>query len=245
MKLRLHHIELCVKDPSPVVNLLCNQFGLYLVGHRETKECLQFVLKLSKTTFIITSRKGLVYSQVKPNCDKIITDSHHSDSDDLPKDPRESWSLFCCSRDEGHHHIDSVFNVAVEVKDLVKSLNTIRESGQATILQDITRVESPQNSPLGFVDFAVVKSCVGNVVHTLIQKDSYTGWFLPGFNKLSGRNKSNGFPIDDNNSGTSHIQGITMTHFDHFTLACGVGQTNGIIEWYEKTFGMQRFLTNR
>jgi hypothetical protein len=234
MKLRLHHIELCVKDPVPIVDLLCNQFGLNLVGHRETNQCLQYVLKLSKTVFIVTSRKGSIFRRAN-NCDIF------ADEDDLPKDTNEFWSLFCCDKDEGEAHIDSVFNVAVEVKDIVKSVQRIRESG-AQILQEIQRVYGPKSREDGHVDFAVVKSCCGNVVHTLIQKDQYRGWFLPGFNRI---HSGTSLVESDPSCTVSHINGITMSHFDHFTLACRVGETNEIIEWYEKTFGMKRFLTNR
>jgi hypothetical protein len=228
MKLRLHHIEICVLDPVPVIKLLCDQLGLNLVGQRETNICTQYVLKLCKTAFVVTSRKGEVYYSNQNNINLPC------DNQSLPLDENEDLTLFCCKQDQGEAHIDSVFNVAVEVKNLVNSINRMKRNG-AKVLQDIKHLKGPD----GVVQFAVIKSCCGNVVHTLIQKTDYNGWFLPGFNKLP-----NPIPSQDPNI-QSHLQGITMSHFDHFTLACKVGETNEIIEWYESTFGMKRFITNR
>merc|ERR1719422_2477818 len=35
-----------------------------------------------------------------------------------------------------------------------------------------------------------------------------------------------------------------LSHIDHFTLACDIGTSSNIIDWYSKNFGMKRFFVN-
>lgn len=243
MRLRMHHIEICVADPNPVAKLLCNQLGLRFVGYRETVQCLQLIFKMEKATFIVTTRKDINFNgndKNNNNYPDILFESGTLDKSKLQKlsqDPSEAWTLFCCGNticDESNswnreNHVDSVFNVAIEVENVHESLNSIRNMSHDLVLQDVKTV---YDSDLGRVDYAVIKSCCGNVVHTLLQKDKYKGWFLPGF-----------YAANLCPPATSDI--IDMTHFDHFTLACRVGESNEIMDWYERAFEMKRFITNR
>jgi 4-hydroxyphenylpyruvate dioxygenase-like putative hemolysin len=180
-------------------------------------------LKHAKTAFIVTSRKGQYFISQNNNVEEILQLNQG-----LPFDTNETWTRFCCDKDTGHDHIDSVFKVAVEVHDIASSLEHIKTAG-ASILHDVKEL----NSSDGVVKSAVVKSCCGNVVHTIIEKKGYEGWFLPGFHYIS-EEASDAFQ-----------RSVKTTHFDHFTLACRVGETDGIIQWYERVFGMKRFVTNR
>lgn len=267
MKLRMHHIELCVSDPNPVAKLFCNQLGLHLAGYRETAQCLQLIFKMEKAAFVVTTRKG----SSSPECCKnscngdsnndSINNNNYPDivfesgavskstSGQLIRDPNETWTLFCCgehgaqdhaapSAKIAREHIDSVFNVVIQVENIHESVNRIRCISDDLVLQDVKRVYD-SNVELGYVDYAVIKSCCGNVVHTLVEKSGYQGWFLPGFHEVDQEIGKN-YPQRNDNSGI-----IDMTHFDHFTLACHVGESNEIIDWYERAFGMKRFLTNR
>lgn len=257
MKLRMHHIELCVSDPNPVTKLLCNQLGLRFVGYRETVQCLQLIFKMEKATFVVTSRKDVnLAGNVKNNNNNypdILFESGtlaESNLVLLPRDSSEAWTLFCCDDrisgpsdisciddvDNGSvhrkKHVDSVFNVAIQVENVRESVKIIRNMSDDLVLQDVKRAYD-SDSNLGYVDYAVIKSCCGNVVHTLVQKNEYQGWFLPGFQAVHVAN----FPA------TSDF--MNMTHFDHFTLACRVGESNEIMDWYERAFDMKRFITNR
>lgn len=147
-------------------------------GCRETHQCVQFVLKLSKTVFIVTSRKGKVYlSQNNNICDENGISGCWKDHkkyflSSLPYDSQEYWTVFCCKEDQGDDHIDSVFNVAVEVENLTQLLKIVRKESGTQIIQDVTSIDGPD----GRVEFAIIKSCCGNVVHTTIQKSAgYTG----------------------------------------------------------------------
>ncbi|CAL8110885.1 unnamed protein product [Orchesella dallaii] len=249
MKLRMHHIELCVADPNPVAELLHTQLGLRFVGYRESAQCLQLIFKMEKATFIVTTRKNLQCQRNDNNNYPDIvfgsgspTKSDSSNLLELTRDVRESWTLFCCddqdfsSQERKAQHVDSVFNVAIEVVNVEDCVNSIRNISKDLVLKDVTR-RFDSDPELGYVDYAVIKSCCGNVVHTLVQKSHYRGWFLPGFYAVNQEEK----PASDvKNSGI-----ITMSHFDHFTFACRVGESDEIMDWYERAFGMKRFITNR
>jgi len=208
MKLRLHHIEICTSDPVRVEQILRDQFQFRLIGERNTQTCTQAVLQSGQTVFVITSRRSLETENAR-----------------LLEEP-EPWTIFCCNKHESPH-IDSVFNIALEVEDLSQALQRLTAM-KCRIIRDMTEVSSDQ----GCVSYAIVESCCGNIVHTLIQKRDYTGWFLPQYNAVAVDPE---YPC---------IEPAT-THFDHVSLACHVGETDDIIAWYEKAFEMKRFITNR
>lgn len=243
MKLRMHHIELCVADPNSVSKLLCHQLGLRFSGYRESAQCLQLVFQMDKATFVVTSRKDVNFAENAQNNNvypEILFESgalHKSNPSQLPTDPSETWSMFCCTKkdcgggSQNSVHVDSVFNVAIQVENVHHSVNKIRNMSADLVLQDVKRVYE-SNPELGYVDYAVIKSCCGNVVHTLVEKSGHRGWFLPGFEQ-----------VQTDSPATSDL--IRMTHFDHFTFACRVGESIQIMDWYETAFGMKRFITNR
>ncbi|XP_076070050.1 uncharacterized protein LOC143041839 [Oratosquilla oratoria] len=87
----------------------------------------------------------------------------------------EHWTVFCC-RDQEDHVIDSVFNVALVVKDVDVLTERVRAKGG-----EVLREPCDIKDEFGVVRYAIVGSCCGNVVHTLLDKQGYSGEFLPGF----------------------------------------------------------------
>ncbi|XP_045618089.2 4-hydroxyphenylpyruvate dioxygenase-like protein isoform X1 [Procambarus clarkii] len=200
----------------------------------------------------------------------------------------EHWTAFCC-RDEAAHTIDSVFNVALVVKDVDSVTELVRSQGG-----QVLREPADISDDFGHVRYSIVTSCCGNIVHTLINKNNYKGDFLPGYettedlNEYAGQeNKVNKHLFDNcisfanNVNSPSVIQDINvsdgipkqkymdlhkftssldkvatpiqrpndhvpiLTHFDHITYVCEAGKSKDLIAWYEKCFGMQRFMANR
>lgn len=86
---------------------------------------------------------------------------------------------------------------------------------------------SPCNN---YVQKAVIKSSVGNVTHTLLDKRNFKGDFLPGF-VLSNPNIEN------------HLTN-NLSHVDHVAFAVPCGGTSMHIKWYQSCLGMSRFITN-
>lgn len=88
---------------------------------------------------------------------------------------KEHWTVFCC-RDQSTHTIDSVFNVALVVKNVDDVTNRVRSLG-GQVLQEPTDI----CDDFGRVRYSIVASCCGNIVHTLLDKVGYDGEFLPGY----------------------------------------------------------------
>lgn len=158
----------------------------------------QWVVGSQKSLFVITQRKTN-----RGNC-----------SQSFP------FTSFCCG---DSHLIDSVFNVALEVKNLESVTARMQKLG-GTLHQPVTQVEDES----GVVRYSIVGSCCGNVVHTLLDKSQYKGQFLPTF-----------IPSDCLSRNEEPI-----THCDHLTYVCYPGESESIIAWYKDCLGMRKFKTN-
>lgn len=121
--------------------------------------------------------------------------------------------------------VDTVSNVCFEVEDVERSISALRRLG-CNFLVPPTTVRDDG----GHVTYTVVKSIVGNVCHTLIDRTKYQGSFLPGFDVIGGCNSE-----DEEDSS------CPITHFDHITYACPRRTTRQVMKWYEDLFGFQRF----
>ena len=140
---------------------------------------------------------------------------------------------------EGARERDTVFNVALEVKDVRKAVDIVKQNnGQIIkgpeILADCN----------GEVESAVIQTPVGNVVHTLLNASGYEGVFLPGFqvcdNKMALRETPDYVTTELSNPQTI-VKDRILTHFDHITYACPQGTVQTMMKWYEKCFGFTRF----
>ena len=85
----------------------------------------------------------------------------------------------------------------------------------------------------GSIEYACIKSCIGNVVHTLIDLSKYDGPYLPGFQTVESSDRlfSKENPIIDS--------------IDHVAFAVSRNESLKAIDWYEKVFGMKRFFVNQ
>lgn len=87
----------------------------------------------------------------------------------------EHFTVFCC-RDKPQHTIDSVFNIALSVKDVRNLTAKIAKKG-GSVLREPTILSDDHGS----ITYSIVATNFGNCVHTLIDKSNYRGSFLPGF----------------------------------------------------------------
>lgn len=125
---------------------------------------------------------------------------------------------------------DSVFNVAFQVKDIDLCIQNLKSQG-VTFTKPLQSVQDHD----GVIRTCVVKSCVGDVHHTLFEKRDYSGSFLPGFLPV----------LDDNELNSDTTLDAMLESFDHVALAVEMNTAMNVIDWYEKCFGMKRFLINR
>ncbi|GIY63440.1 probable 4-hydroxyphenylpyruvate dioxygenase 2 [Caerostris darwini] len=138
----------------------------------------------------------------------------------------EPLTTLCCE-DSNTHEVDTVFNLAFSVKksDLKNITERILSQG-GEVIEAPTEVSDEH----GKISYAIVKSNCGNIVHTLINKDEYSGPFLAGFDVVE---NSENIECD---STELKISGI-----DHVTFACYSGNSERVIRFYERCFGMKRF----
>ena len=142
---------------------------------------------------------------------------------------------------EGAQERDSVFNVALEVKDVRRAVDIVERNNGKIIKRPEILADSN-----GEVESAVVQTPIGNVVHTLLNASGYNGVFLPGFcdnNMASHEILSYATAADSSNQQTV-VGNRILTHFDHITFACPLGTSQAIMKWYQKCFGFTRFNVN-
>ncbi|XP_060698406.1 4-hydroxyphenylpyruvate dioxygenase-like protein [Hemiscyllium ocellatum] len=129
--------------------------------------------------------------------------------------------------------VDSACNVSFEVKDVERATLRLHRLGcQVVVPPRLVEDE------LGWVTYSVVRSVVGNISHTLIDRSGYRGEFLPGFVQP---------PCPGDWAEEREVSGgpVAISHFDHITYACPRRQSVHIMDWYRRCFGFQRFLVNR
>ncbi|XP_076308274.1 4-hydroxyphenylpyruvate dioxygenase-like protein isoform X2 [Tachypleus tridentatus] len=201
----LHHVELCVKNGWKVLESFVEKFGFRLHARRRTEVVVQNVVRSGQSVFVI--------NEILQKRDFKFRENARLD---------ENWTISCC------HETDTVFNVALLVKDVGKTTERARANG-AHVIREPCNV----SDMWGCVTYSIIKSCCGNVFHTLINKDNYLGPFLPGFQVIE----------DSNVQNSRETSGVT--HVDHVTYVCRPGESDYILNWYEQVFGMKRFLMNR
>ena len=200
----MHHLELLVKDGFRFATNLSKQYKMRLSALRETETASQWVIRTSNAVFLVT----------QPKDGKM--DFYH------PQHP--ALSLQSTKYLQG---VDTVFDIAVRVKNVDRIVTNCHAMGGEVLLPTTTSTDQ-----YGTCESAVIRSCVGNVVHTLINRENYTGPFLPGFTCSASELK--------NSSDEALIDRI-----DHITLVCQRGETDKVLSWYEKVFGFSRFFMNK
>ncbi|GFR00866.1 4-hydroxyphenylpyruvate dioxygenase-like protein, partial [Trichonephila clavata] len=204
----VHHLELCVCDANDTLKRL-QRYGFKLFAKRQTPFCDSLAVKLGRIILVVSQRH---YNEVIQN-DAIRA---------------EPLTILCCEgNSQTQHSIDTVFNLAFSVKkeDLSKITDNIKSMG-GKVIQPPTQVQDEH----GALTYAIIKSCCGNVVHTLINKDDYHGPFCTGFELV----ESDTCEVLDDST-------LDINYIDHVTFACYSGNSQTIIEFYEKCFGMNRF----
>ena len=189
----LHHVEICVGEEKNVINLLIRGFGFTLKAKHLTPQSSKWALKHGSAVFVITKRRknhkhhNRVTDHPNGHCDeeKNSVNGHAHLSSEFPlilgndnANDLEHWTVFCC-QDQASHATDSAFNVALVVKDVDEVTKRVKTQG-GHVLREPTIVGDSD----GQVRYSIVKSCFGNVVHTLIDKQDYSGEFLPRFERL-------------------------------------------------------------
>ncbi|CAF4704260.1 unnamed protein product [Rotaria sp. Silwood1] len=206
-----HHIEFHTIQSDYLLDLFIRVYGFQLIAKRTTFNYSQWFLKSYECQLLISSvSNSNINNEINFNGDHydILT------SIILNETTRD----FILDR-------DTVFNIALHVKSIQSILD--RNSDVQVLVSHRKAIDE-----YGSIEYACVKSCIGNVVHTLIDTSQYSGPSLPGFVQVS---------ISEQNAFTqSMINGI-----DHITFAMPKHSALASVAWYEKVFGMKRFTVNQ
>ncbi|KAI1886974.1 hypothetical protein AGOR_G00201280 [Albula goreensis] len=238
---RLHHIALHVRNVDKIAHDLVAKFKFNLIAVRLTEKSRQLAFRGGSAVFIVNERLhypllslngGVVsrlgchspsvqdLSEVRSPAVRTVTNNRINTENNFLYDVQSNYS------------VDTACNVCFEVEDVERTFGVLRNQG-CDFLVPPTHVQDDR----GVVFYSVVKSVVGNVCHTLIDKSKYRGAFLPGFQDVENVRK-NGAHVDE--SPPSPI-----SHFDHITYACPRRSTPDVMRWYEKHFGFERFFIDR
>ncbi|XP_008312312.1 4-hydroxyphenylpyruvate dioxygenase-like protein [Cynoglossus semilaevis] len=216
---RIHHISLHVSNAEKLANDLVSKFKFCLFATRQTDRSRQLAFRKAAAVFLVNERR-----QDSVNLDEEVPGNTSFPDQHLVQVGKCSTGKYLydvCS----HYPVDTVSNVCFEVEDVEKSFKDLRHIG-CDFLVPPTIVEDEG----GVVTYSVVKSIVGNVCHTLIDRSKYEGSFLPGFEVLE-----NDSILEDKDRTCS------ISHFDHITYACPRKTTQQVMRWYEQLFGFRRF----
>ncbi|XP_066945898.1 4-hydroxyphenylpyruvate dioxygenase-like protein [Macrobrachium rosenbergii] len=184
----LHHVEVCVKDER-IIHLLRRGFGFTPFAYRLTPGASKLALRSGNSVFVAVKRRKVDLDGESTNPNRhhrnglpVDGDEGHNEAGDgCPQDAGEHWTVFCCEG-ASSHAVDSVFNVALVVKDVDAVTQRVRSRG-GQVIREPTNLPAGgrKKGESGHVRYSIVRSCCGNVVHTLIDKSNYGGFFLPGF----------------------------------------------------------------
>lgn len=226
---RLHHISLHVSNAEKIANDLVKKFKFNLFATRLTDTSRQLALRKGAAVFVVN--EGPTQNSVRWNEDlQDLTVGCLHDPRRFNAGKYSQYNSSKCLYDVSpRYSVDTVSNVCFEVDDVERSFSALRQLG-CKFLVPPTTVEDES----GLVTFSVVKSVVGNVCHTLIDRTKYEGIFLPGFDATE-----KDCTLEDED------MSCPITHFDHITYACPRKTTHQVMRWYEKLFGFQRFFIDR
>ncbi|XP_042562247.1 4-hydroxyphenylpyruvate dioxygenase-like protein isoform X2 [Clupea harengus] len=229
---RLHHISLHVSNVNKIVHDLRSKFNFDFFAARLTEKTGQYAFRRGSAVFLVNEKSNPVGHELNERGSQRelpSMSSFYNSTDnrvrfgDKTSDIRKLDFLY---DHYPHYSVDTVCNVCFEVEDVERSFNALRDQG-CQILVPPKKVHDDN----GLVTYFVVKSIVGNVYHTLLDRSKYHGMFLPQFDELDS---------------TSELRSVDaslcpITHFDHITYACPRRNTAEVMRWYEKHFGFQRF----
>ncbi|XP_063156185.1 4-hydroxyphenylpyruvate dioxygenase-like protein [Candoia aspera] len=204
---RLCYIGFHVLQGQQLANHLVQGLGFELFATRDTEWKRQQAFQRGDAVFVVNERRELTGRKFSP-------------SD--------------CFQHKGilydvnlQYRVSTASNICFEVEDVLGISQNLLEKGCKILIPPTT--EADEN---GFVTYSVVRSIVGNVSHTLLDRSHYCGPFLPGFCEIEVAPKR-------------FQEERETTHFDHITYACPQGSSQAVLDWYKNCFGFQRFFIHQ
>lgn len=214
----LHHFEILTSNSQKLLNYFINGFKFKLILSKRCHKYDQYLLNSNSMNFLITS-----LNDKNKNFDHYSTDSFQTSLKEIEKSNKNLFTTIINRK-------NTVFNAAFRVSDLDRVLFNCNRHNVPIIKQKHI-LKDEYESKNGFVETAVIGSCISGVAHTILDLKNYKGSFLPGFEP-------------EKNDICTKNDGLA-THFDHLTYATNKNTSSKIIDWYSNVFNMKRFRINR
>lgn len=221
----LHHFEILTHNSKKLLNFFINGFNFRLVECKKTDLYNHYLINSNSINFLITSpnnRSSIENSSETPvalaNNNQYKGYLYNSSLNTIRKNDDKLYNKILNKK-------DTVFNAAFQVRDLDCILKNC-QNHNVKILKDKHILFDENYSKDGYVESALIESCVEGVTHSLFDIKNYKGSFLPGFNGTAN--------TIINTPGS-------LIYFDHLTYATFHNTSNDLIEWYRKIFNMKRF----
>jgi hypothetical protein len=230
----LHHFEILTQSSKKLLNLLVNGLNFNLIAAKQSGPFKQYLVNSNSINYIITdfSDTALKKNDINfGNLDKF-SDSFANYAYKCPLESIEAKSKTLYETILTKQN--TVFNAAFQVRDIDRILANCSKYN-VKILENKHILFDKQFSSNGYVECAVIESCIDGVVHSLFDKKNYNGRFLPSFDCITSK-------FDQNELTEKNVQSQTnLTHFDHLTYAIFENTSQNVIDWYANIFNMRRF----
>ncbi|THD19314.1 4-hydroxyphenylpyruvate dioxygenase [Fasciola hepatica] len=203
----VHHIQFACKNIWNTYELLSRGFGYHLFCVSNHGPHLNVVLRNGKSVLMLSEVGGRAFKDASNPYVYAITNR-------------------LMSRDRP-------FDIALEVADVNEICDRVKrvDGPNGVLLEPVTHSDYH-----GKVTMAVVQSCLGGLLHTVIDSSHYTGRFMPGYISpefgLSPtlKRRLQEKPIVYCKSVPS-ILGV-----DHVALACNTNESSATVQWYGDIF---------
>lgn len=171
----LHHFEILTHSSKRLLNYFINGYNFNLVASKQTGQYNQYLINSNSINFLITSLNKNE-PLISNTSSKTLTNSNDSRfnsyaySTPLQTIQRQSQlsSLYGKILDKK----DTVFNAAFQVSDLDRILDNCQRH-RVKIIRDKHMLFDQSFSKDGYVECAIIESCVDGVVHSLFDTKNY------------------------------------------------------------------------
>ena len=217
--LGIHHIEFGVQNGLKYVQLL-SKYNFRLISVRISQMAKQWLMCSNNSNslrFLLTELKP---SFVLRNHDPYIHPWFFPNSNSVNNLP----------------NFESVFNIALHISNFDKCVERLKNLN-VEFVKPVRKIIDSE----GYVKVCTVRSCVGNVVHTLVDDCMYSGHFLPGFAFSCDICT---FPDETENGNNSLIFSRNLQYVDHITFCLQNNYSDAVL-WYQNHFEMKRLIINR
>nr|CAB3254087.1 4-hydroxyphenylpyruvate dioxygenase-like protein [Phallusia mammillata] len=198
MHLVIHHIRFCVKDSVEFSLLLRDKLGFSLYGNRKSNNA-------NCTSGIVLRHNNITF---------VIDERNHSANG--PSDHLCSGNL--------SQNVDTVCDICFACTNIPSFFVEHPQLTKELVVAPVTENHLTD----GIVSYAVIKSPIGNLQHTLIDLSKFKGAFLPGFETY------------DHQSMNNYFESI-----DHIAYALNTGRSQNVLKWYRELLGFTRLFINQ